>query len=391
VKNITATQNVQFSGQVATVSDAAATDPRQLTASIDWGDKTGSTPGTVSGANGTFTVTSIHTYNNAGSFTITITVTDMTTRQIGSGSGTATVNPPPVNVSGQNITATAGVQFSGQVATVSDAAATDPSQFTASIDWGDGSSTSPGTVSGSGPFTVTGIHTYSSAGNFTITVTVTHTTNQTGTGTGMAAVTSPPVNVSGQSAPATQNVQFSGQVATVSDAAATQPGQLSASIDWGDGSSTPQAMVSGANGTFTISGNHTYAKATGFTITITVTDMTTRQTGSGSGTVTVNPPPVQVRGQDITATAGVQFTVQVATVSDAAATDPSQLSATIDWGDKTGSTTGTVSVANGTFTVTGSHTYATTGSFKITITVTDTTTSQTGMGTGTATVYPPLG
>jgi len=391
VKNITATQNVQFSGQVATVSDAAATNPRQLTASIDWGDKTVSTPGTVSGANGTFTVTSIHTYNSAGSFTITITVTDMTTRQIGTGTGTATVNPPPVNVSGQNITATAGVQFSGQVATVNDAAATDPSQFTASIDWGDGSSTSPGTVSGSGPFTVTGIHTYSSAGNFTITVTVTHTTNQTGTGTGMAAVTSPPVQVSGQSAPATQNVQFSGQVATVSDAAATNPNQLSASIDWGDGTTTPQAMVSVANGTFTVSGSHTYATATSFTITITVTDTMTRQTSSGKGTVTVNPPPVNVSGQDITATAGIQFSGQVATVSDAAATDPSQFSATIDWGDKTGSTTGTVSVANGTFIVTGSHTYATTGSFKITITVTDTTTSQTGTGTGTATVYSPLG
>jgi hypothetical protein len=105
----------------------------------------------------------------------------------------------------------------------------------------------------------------------------------------------------------------------------------------------------------------------------------------------VAAPPVQVSGQDITATAGIQFSGQVATVSDAAATDPSQFSATIDWGDKTGSTTGTVSVANGTFIVTGSHTYATTGSFKITITVTDTTTSQTGTGTGTATVYSPLG
>ena len=234
-------------------------------------------------------------------------------------------------------------------------------------------------------------HTYSSAGNFTITVTVTHTTNQTGTGTGMAAVTSPPVNVSGQSAPATQNVQFSGQVATVSDAAATNPNQLSASIDWGDGSSTPQAMVSVANGTFTVSGSHTYATATSFTITITVTDTMTKQTSSGKGTVTVAAPPVQVSGQNITATAGVQFSVQVATVSDAAATDPSQLSATIDWGDKTGSTTGTVSVANGTLTVTGTHTYTTTGSFTITVTVTDTTANQTGTGTGTATVNSPLG
>src|SRR5260221_313310 len=102
VKNTTAIQNVQFSGQVAAVSDAAPTTPRQLTTSIDWGDKTGSPPGTVSGANGTFTVTSIHTYNNAGSFTITITVTDTTTRQTSRGSGAATVTMQGPAITGIN-------------------------------------------------------------------------------------------------------------------------------------------------------------------------------------------------------------------------------------------------------------------------------------------------
>ena len=292
VNNITATQNVQFSGQVAAVSDAAATNPQQLTASIDWGDKTGSTPGTVSGANGTFTVTSIHTYNSAGSFTITITVTDTTTRQTSSGSGKATVNPPPVQVSGQSAPATQNVQFSGQVATVSDTAATDPSQLSATIDWGDGSSPSSGTVSGAnGTFTVSGSHTYTTVGSFTIAITVTDTTTkQTNSGSGTVTVNPPPVQVSGQSAPATQNVQFSGQVATVSDAAATDPKQLSATIDWGDGSPTSPGTVSIANGTFTVTGSHTYATTGSFKITITVTDTTTSQTGTGTGTATVYPP-----------------------------------------------------------------------------------------------------
>src|SRR5260370_1259306 len=116
MKNITATAGVSFSGQVATVSDAAATNPRQLTTSIDWGDKTGFTPGTVSGANGTFTVTSIHTYNNAGSFTITITVTDMTTRQTSRGSGTAstTIQRPAITC----ITSKSGPVAGGTTVTI---------------------------------------------------------------------------------------------------------------------------------------------------------------------------------------------------------------------------------------------------------------------------------
>jgi len=152
-------------------------------------------------------------------------------------------------------------------------------------------------------------------------------------------------------------------------------------------------------------GGVTYKPASGTLLGVQTAQViiTVPSTACPAGTVFVFAGPVntvtvawscvlpKLTVKNITATQNVQYSGQVATVSDAAATDPSQLSATIDWGDKTGSSTGTVSVANGTFTVTGSHTYATTGSFKITITVTDTTTSQTGTGTGTATVYPPLG
>lgn len=69
---------------------------------------------------------------------------------------------------GQNFTATHGVGFTGGVASFVDgtptAAATN---FTATIHWGDGT-TSSGTISGStgGPFTVKGTHTYSAAGTY---------------------------------------------------------------------------------------------------------------------------------------------------------------------------------------------------------------------------------
>ncbi len=94
-----------------------------------------------------------------------------------------------VTVSGVSNSATVGVPFSGTIATVSDPAATDPSQLTVQIDWGDGTTTA-GTVSGSGgSFTVTGTHTYTSAGTFTFTVTVTDTpTGVTASGSGTASV-----------------------------------------------------------------------------------------------------------------------------------------------------------------------------------------------------------
>src|SRR5206468_9788128 len=63
---------------------------------------------------------------------------------------------------GGTISATEGTAVANfQVATFSDPGSSDPaSDFTASIDWGDGTTTA-GTISGSsGDFTVTGSHTY---------------------------------------------------------------------------------------------------------------------------------------------------------------------------------------------------------------------------------------
>jgi streptogramin lyase len=71
---------------------------------------------------------------------------------------------------GDTFTATHGVQFSGNVARFVDGTPTaTASNFTATINWGDGAkSTSTGTITGNagGPFTVSGSHTYSTAGTY---------------------------------------------------------------------------------------------------------------------------------------------------------------------------------------------------------------------------------
>jgi hypothetical protein len=74
-----ATQNVAFSGKVANVTDAIASDTTAaLTALVDWGDGS-STAGSISAASGAFAVAGSHTYTSAGTYTVTVTVSDATT------------------------------------------------------------------------------------------------------------------------------------------------------------------------------------------------------------------------------------------------------------------------------------------------------------------------
>ncbi len=93
----------------------------------------------------------------------------------------------------------AGTQFNGAVASFVDGTpSATQANFTSTIDWGDGTGPTPGTVSGptGGPFTVSGTHTYSSPGAYAVNVslsdTVDNSTYQASPGT--AHVTSSQVN-----------------------------------------------------------------------------------------------------------------------------------------------------------------------------------------------------
>jgi hypothetical protein len=86
--------------------------------------------------------------------------------------------PGSGGLSGQDppITAPEGSPFNGMVVSFTDADGnTNPNLYTATITWGDGTPTSPGTIVGNGTntFQVAGTHTYAEAGSFTINVAVT--------------------------------------------------------------------------------------------------------------------------------------------------------------------------------------------------------------------------
>src|SRR5262249_15385355 len=91
---------------------------------------------------------------------------------------------------------------------------------------------------------------------------------------------------------------------------------------------------------------------------------------SASATTTVAEPAIMVSGPIVVTTRNVNNLV-VATFTHASAVEPaSAFSATINWGDgKTSS--GTISLSTGTYSVVGSHRYKQGGSHTVTTTVTE--------------------
>ena len=195
--SISATESQQFSGQVATLTTSqCVTSPITAgpTGTINWGDGQ-SSAAAYTFVNGTaphqYTVSGTHTYAEEGSYAATVNSTyTCGTTYTASSSFTAQVADGHLSASGASLSATAGQQFSGPVASFTDA---DPKgtagDYTATIDWGDGTPTSAGTViaSGSG-FSVAGAHTYRTAGSYGTTVTITDVGGSSAAGHGSANV-----------------------------------------------------------------------------------------------------------------------------------------------------------------------------------------------------------
>ena len=146
-----------------------------FSASVDWGDGSGADTNTnITENDGVFSVFGTHTYDHAGDHTITTTISDPGGSS-SIASSTATVDNAVVSATPGSIRATEGQSASGVLASFTDAnAAADASDFTASIDWGDGNISSGDVVwnNGTNQFDVSGSNTYDHAGHHTVTVTI---------------------------------------------------------------------------------------------------------------------------------------------------------------------------------------------------------------------------
>ncbi len=185
------------------------------------------------------------------------------------------------------VSATEGEQFSGEVGTYSGCGPVGPA--TATVDWGDGSSPSPATLTlipGTVTCEIIASHTYAEEGSDTTTVTVTTSTAGPATATGTAAVADAPLTVTGRTLGGSPGTPTSGVVATVQDAGGLEPvSHYTASISWGDGHSSTATV--GADGS--VSGSNTYAIAGSYSPTVTVFD-DGGQTATASATATITAP-----------------------------------------------------------------------------------------------------
>ena len=187
----------------------------------------------------------------------------------------------PITATGTTISAIEGATFSGTVATFTDPnTMATASEYSAAIDWGDGSS-SPGDghpviISGStgGPFTVSGTHTYAQEGTDTVTVTIADVDASSNTATATSTATVGDAALSAAcGAPAVSPMSFGGPTATLTDANSFgMASDFTATIAWGDASSSAGTVTGPVGGPFVVSGSHTYTSTGTFTITSTIVD-----------------------------------------------------------------------------------------------------------------------
>jgi hypothetical protein len=161
-------------------------------AKVDWGDHSAPDKNVLATAlpNGSFEFLDSHTYAAAGTYTVTVmiaqplshkpndnTVTTQVTVTAPTPTPTPSPTPPPsigaFQSSGLTAKAKVNKTFRASVARFSDPH-TKPQQFSAVIDWGDQSGSTPGQIrrNGNGRYLVAGVHRYGTPGTFQVTVTI---------------------------------------------------------------------------------------------------------------------------------------------------------------------------------------------------------------------------
>jgi hypothetical protein len=176
------------------------------------------------------------------------------------------------------------------------------------------------------------------------------------------------------------------QVATfTSTYAGSLASDFVASIDWGD-SNTTAGTVSGAGGSFTVTGSHTYTTGGTDTLKVSVADEAPgTATASGTSTASINLGGQMVLTSATEGTALANNT-PVATFTDNNLTDTAgSFTASINWGDGV-TTAGTVVGASGSFTVEGGNTYADEGNDVASVTLTRTSDQSSARVQGTVAV-----
>ena len=330
---------------------------------------------------GTFSVSGNHIYTDSPTpYALTVTIKD-------AGGQSQVVSTTSIFVPDAPIAAVAiplnpvplpGNRFNALVATFSTTnPIPNPSSFSATIDWGDGT-IDPGLILPDGNvFDVRGSHVYAE-GDYVLAINISDVGGSKAQAYTSLSVPDAPLAVSVPSSiAAVEGTPITQAVATfTSGNPLAVAGNFQASIDWGDGTATPEATITvGAGGVFSIYGSHAYEAVGTFPI-----DVTILSAGGTSADVLTQGAVADapLAGQVVLGYApkiGVSASPTLFAFLD---NDPNQAavnySASIDWGDGTPQTSGTITADPsqlGRFLVSGTHTYTEVGPETITADITD--------------------
>ena len=325
-------EGAQFSEVVGSIDNTSAT--------IDWGDGTAQSSGSVDPT--TREVTGTHTYAEAGVYHGVLhwrnSDGNPSTRgfdvKVTDAALTATATP---------VSATQGTSFNGTVATFTDAnPLSQASDFTATIGWGDGTAATAGTVAtnAGGGFKVTGTHTYSKTGSFTTTITINDVGGSTASASGTATV-SPPrpvvtsvsptagptaggtsVTITGTNLGSATAVKFGTTAATITTNTATQivatnPAGAAGTVD---------VTVTNAGGTSAASANDQFTYAA--VPTVTSVSPSAGPTGGGTSVTITGTAFTNASAVKFGTTTATSFTINSAT--SITATAPAESAGAVD-------------------------------------------------------------
>ena len=256
-------------------------------------------------------------------------------------------------------------------ATISDPGLGDT--FTATVDYGDGSDPQPVAVHGR---SIALHHVYADEGAYEVSVLVCDSDKACGRADARVAVANDNIitlTATGLDFSAIEGNSVTVPVATFTDSdSSATPADTTATITWGDGSAATTGTVTEADdGTFAVTGTHYYADEGFYQVHVVL--QSGSATSDASSTATVADAPLSATGNDGLASRPTVSGLAVATFTDGNLAAPaSDFTATIDWGDGTAASAGTVVArGEGAFAVTGSHGYSSYGPRTVTVSIVD--------------------
>jgi uncharacterized delta-60 repeat protein len=168
-------EGATLQGALATFTEAnPLATPDSFTATIDWGDGVTSAGTVTATSSGSFTVVGSHVYAEEGENMPVTVVIDGPAALQATATSTASVSDAKLHIApGTTVAPSGGLANNLLVASFTDDGGPEAaSDYSATIDWGDGATTAGSITWANGVFDITGSHQYARAGAFTVGVSV---------------------------------------------------------------------------------------------------------------------------------------------------------------------------------------------------------------------------